>query len=144
MKNVILITAGTGEILAKARVSAHTRKDGTYVAAYENSRQAAAQKPATGKKVLVAKPSAAGGDIRTWQDAQEHAVKSGAKYRSSVSVFSTADAAHSAADRARGSKGGAFVMVHPAHKFHVVVKGADSQRMERNGYQLVKPRQSDA
>lgn len=74
----------------------------------------------------------------TWQEAQEHAVKSGAKFKSSVAVFNSADRAHSYADRSAGSKGGAFVMKHPDHNFHMVVNGADSQRMAKNGYQYAR------
>lgn len=75
----------------------------------------------------------------TWQEAQEHAFKAGAKFKSNVAVFNTAENAHSRASRSAGSKGGAFVMKHPDHNFHVVVNGADSQRMEKNGYQHVSP-----
>ena len=95
---------------------------------------------------MVRKDSAAAaGDKKpsTWQEAQEHAFKAGAKFKSSVSVFNSADRAHSYADRSAGSKGGAFVMKHPDHNFHMVVSGADSQRMGKNGYQHVRPGRSD-
>ena len=101
----------------------------------------ARKKAAPAKKVVVRKEAAAGGDKKpsTWQEAQEHAFKAGAKFKSNVAVFNTAENAHSRASRSAGSKGGAFVMKHPDHNFHVVVNGADSQRMEKNGYQHVSP-----
>lgn len=105
-----------------------------------------AKAAAPAKKVVVRKEAApAGGDNKptTWQEAQEHAFKAGAKFKSSVAVFNSADRAHSYADRSAGSKGGAFVMKHPDHNFHMVVNGADSQRMAKNGYQYVRPGRSD-
>lgn len=102
-----------------------------------------AKQAAPAKKVVVRKEAAAAaaGDKKpsTWQEAQEHAFKAGAKFKSNVAVFNTAENAHSRASRSAGSKGGAFVMKHPDHNFHVVVNGADSQRMEKNGYQHVSP-----
>lgn len=103
------------------------------------AKQGAGKAPA--KKVMVRKEAAAaGGDKKpsTWEEAQDHAVKSGAKFKSSVAVFNSADRAHSYADRSAGSKGGAFVMKHPDHNFHMVVNGADSQRMAKNGYQYAR------
>ena len=67
-------------------------------------------------------------------DVRQHAVNAGAKFRSNVFVFGKAESAHSFAARAAESKGGAFVMHHPDHNYHVVVSGADSHRMEKNGY----------
>ena len=105
------------------------------------AKQGSGKEPA--KKVMVRKEAAApaGGEKKpsTWQEAQEHAFKAGAKFKSNVAVFNTAENAHSRASRSAGSKGGAFVMKHPDHNFHVVVNGADSQRMEKNGYQHVSP-----
>lgn len=66
-------------------------------------------------------------------------MKAGAKFKSGVAVFSKPESAHSFARQAAGSKGGAFVMKHPDHSHHVVVNGADAQRMEKNGYQHVRP-----
>ena len=108
------------------------------------AKQGADKAPA--KKLMVRKDAAAaagGKKPSTWQEAQEHAFKAGAKFKSSVSVFNSADRAHSYADRSSGSKGGAFVMKHPDHNFHMVVNGADSQRMAKNGYQYVRPGRSD-
>lgn len=105
-------------------------------AEHEAKQGAPAEKP---KKARATKPTGDAKKPGTWQEAQEHAVKSGAKFKSGVAVFGSADNAHSHAERGARSKGGAFVMKHPDHDFHVVVNGADSQRMERNGYQHVKP-----
>lgn len=97
--------------LLKAHVAGYTRKDGVFVKEHDDKRAAAS-------------PDAV----------KQHAVAAGAKHGSGVSVFSKPEAAHSFASRAAGSKGGAFVMSHPDHGHHVVVNGADSQRMEKNGY----------
>lgn len=83
-------------------------------------------------------PGTAGG-AQTAEDVKAHAVAAGAKYRANVAVFSDAKNAHSRADAAKDQKGGAFVMKHPDHGHHVVVGGADAQRMEKNGYTHVKP-----
>ena len=93
----------------------------------------AAAKP----KVVVRKEAAAAPAKKptTPDEVKDHAMAAGAKFRSGVAVFGSAENAHSYADRSAGSKGGAFVMKHPDHKHHVVVNGADSQRMEKNGYQ---------
>lgn len=118
----------------------HLRKEH----ADHEAKQGAGKEPA--KNVMVRKDAAAaagGKKPSTWEEAQEHAFKAGAKFKSSVAVFNSADRAHSYADRSSGSKGGAFVMKHPDHNFHVVVNGADSQRMEKNGYQHVRPGRSD-
>lgn len=72
-------------------------------------------------------------------EVKQHAVAAGAKFRSNVSVFSKPELAHSFANQTQGSKGSAFVMKHPDHQHHVVVGGADAQRMEKNGYQHVRP-----
>ena len=99
----------------------------------------AAAKPKVVVRKEAAAPAAGGKKPSTWQEAQEHAFKAGAKFKSSVAVFNSADRAHSYSDRSAGSKGGAFVMKHPDHNFHVVVNGADSQRMAKNGYQYARP-----
>ena len=70
---------------------------------------------------------------------KEHALQSGAKWKSNVAVFSRPESAHSFAETAATSKGSAFVMKHPNHAHHVVVSGADSQRMSKNGYEYVRP-----
>ncbi len=70
---------------------------------------------------------------------KEHALQSGAKWKSNVAVFSRPESAHSFAETAATSKGSAFVMKHPNHAHHVVVGGADSQRMSKNGYEYVRP-----
>lgn len=70
---------------------------------------------------------------------KEHALQSGAKWKSNVAVFSRPESAHSFAEKAATSKGSAFVMKHPNHAHHVVVGGADSQRMSKNGYEYVRP-----
>lgn len=72
-------------------------------------------------------------------DVKNHAQAAGAKHRANVSVFSKPELAHSFANQTQGAKGGAFVMKHPDHQHHVVVGGADAQRMEKNGYQHVRP-----
>jgi hypothetical protein len=72
-------------------------------------------------------------------DVSNHAVSAGAKSKSGVAVFSSADRAHSYSNKSANSKGGAFVMSHPDHSHHVVVSGADSQRMARGGYKYAKP-----
>jgi hypothetical protein len=97
--------------LLKSHVDQYTRSDGTVVQAHDDKRMAAQVHPAVA-----------------------HAVAAGAKYKSGVAAFSNAAAAHSFAAKAAGAKGGAFVMSHPEHGHHVVVNGADSQRMEKNGY----------
>ena len=155
-------------ILAKARVSAYTRTDGTFVAEHDDKRQAAAPKqeahlPDEAKRQIasiatsdaapehkkaaidaIVKPhlKPAGQKPSTPDAVKDHARAAGAKFRSGVSVYSSAANAHAAAERDRGIKGGAFVMTHPDHDHHVVVNGADAQRMERNGYRLARPGES--
>lgn len=105
--------------LLKSHIDAFTRKDGSVVAAHDDKRQAAQSKTAA--------PMSA-------DAVQNHAVESGAKHKSSVQVFSQKANAMSFANRAMNSKGSAFVMKHPDHAHHVVVGGADAQRMQKNGY----------
>ena len=116
----------SASLLAKSQVAQYTRKDGVVVSAHENGRMAAAPKPTTPDAV------------------KHHAVASGAKFRTNVSVFSKPELAHSFADKIKGAKGGAFVMSHPGHDHHVVVSGADAMRMEKNGYRYAKPGQDYA
>jgi hypothetical protein len=96
------------------------------------------------KKFPAAKPAAPAGAAKpkppmSADDVSNHAVSAGAKSKSGVAVFSTADRAHSYSNKSANSKGGAFVMSHPDHSHHVVVSGADSQRMARGGYKYAKP-----
>lgn len=131
--------------LLKGRVNSYTKKDGTFVQAHDNGRQAAAPKPATkvGVRASVAKkaaPAAGGYNVApfTADSAKDHAVQAGAKFRSGVGVFASAEAAHAHAAKLAGGKGGAFVMNHPDHGYHVVVNGANAQRMEKSGYRHAK------
>lgn len=79
-------------------------------------------------------PNAAGVAISDLH--KEHAVKSGAKSASGVSVFR--DAAMAQENANRNTKA-AVVMKHPDMSHHVVVNLADAARLERNGYQHVQP-----
>jgi len=115
MSKILIVSAD----LLKSHVDSYTRKDGVVVQAHDDKRVAAAADPV--------------------HPAVAHAVSAGAKSRSGVAAFSTSGAAHRFANRAASSKGGAFVMSHPDHGYHVVVNGADSQRMGRNGYKHVRP-----
>lgn len=69
---------------------------------------------------------------------KQHAVDNGAMNKSNVAVFNTKNSADSYAEKSQHSKGGAFIMKHFDHPFYVVVSGADSQRMAKNGYEYVK------
>lgn len=71
--------------------------------------------------------------------AKSHAVAAGAKSATQVQAYSTAAAAHEAASAQAGQKGGAFVLNHPDHDYHLVTMGANAQRMEKNGYKIVSP-----
>ena len=96
------------------------------------------KKPAAAADPRMLLPKA-GGKPSTPEAVKAHAQAAGAKFKTNVSVFSKPDLAHSFAEKTKGAKGGAFVMKHPDHDHHVVVGGADAQRMEKNGYQHVKP-----
>jgi hypothetical protein len=102
--------------LLKAHIEAFTRKDGAVVAAHDDKRVAAQ---------AAVHPTVA------------HAVAAGARFRSGVAVFASKANAEARADLSdkQNAKGGAFVMTHPDHAHHVVVNGADAQRMAKNGYQ---------
>ena len=65
---------------------------------------------------------------------KEHALKSGARFKSSVMVFKNKANADAFAKKSKNAKGSSFVMTHADHDHHVVVTGADSQRMKKNGY----------
>jgi hypothetical protein len=135
--------------LIGAALSGKTRMDDNGVVQHAGG--AAAPKPAAGgggysvakqaaaKTASAAPQKAAAPGPMTPDAVKEHALQSGAKWKSNVAVFSRPESAHSFAETAAASKGGAFVMKHPNHAHHVVVGGADSQRMSKNGYEYVRP-----
>lgn len=49
-------------------------------------------------------------------------------------VFKNKANADAFAKKSKNAKGSSFVMTHADHDHHVVVTGADSQRMKKNGY----------
>ena len=110
-------------------------KVGVRASAAKKAAPAAGAQRASGKRLVL--PTNGKSKV-TADSAKDHAVQAGAKFRSGVGVFASAEAAHAHAAKLAGGKGGAFVMNHPDHGYHVVVNGANAQRMEKSGYRHAK------
>lgn len=124
-----------GELSSAQKPAPGAPKVGVRASAAKKAAPAAGAQRASGKRLVL--PTNGKSKV-TADSAKDHAVQAGAKFRSGVGVFASAEAAHAHAAKLAGGKGGAFVMNHPDHGYHVVVNGANAQRMEKSGYRHAK------